>query len=181
MGIRIALFIDGANLHHTAKSLGFEIDYKKLLVEFERHGVLLRAFFYTTISDSDFSGVRPLADWLAYNGFTVKIKPTKEFDDGEGRRKIKRNIGVELAIDALTTAAYVDQIYLFSGDGDLQPLVESLQRLSVRVAIVSSTLTAPPMVAGDLRRKADIFIELNSLRPLVERSRTFERASRRPK
>jgi uncharacterized LabA/DUF88 family protein len=169
---RIALFIDGANLHRTAKSLGFEIDYKRLLAEFQKQGRLLRAYFYTTISETgDSSGIRSLVSWLDYNGFTVKAKPAREFDDGEGRRKIKRNIDVELTVDALSIAPCVDMIFLFSGNHDLHPLVGSLQRHGVRVIVVSSALTAPSMIDDDLRRKADSFVELNNLRPSIERSR----------
>ena len=168
---KIALFIDGANLHHATKSLGFDIDFKRLLTEFGNRGELVRAYFYTTISETtESSGIRPLIDWLSYNGFSVKTKPEKEFDDGEGRRRIKRNIDVDLTVDALDISPSLDEVYIFSGDGDLVPLVESLQRRGVRVAVVSSILTAPPMIASELRRRADIFIELNTLRPSIERS-----------
>jgi uncharacterized LabA/DUF88 family protein len=164
----IALFIDGANLHRAAKSLGFEIDYKLLLAEFQKQRRLLRAYFYNTISET--GGIRSLVNWLDYNGFTVKAKPAKEFDDGEGRRKIKRNIDVELAVDALSIVPYVDMIFLFSGNHDLHPLVGSLQRQGVRVIVISSALTAPSMIDDDLRRKAGSFIELNNLHPSIERS-----------
>jgi uncharacterized LabA/DUF88 family protein len=167
---KIALFIDGQNLHHTAKALGFEIDFRRLLQEFGRRGSLLRAYFYTTLhEDAEFSVVRPLTDWLAYNGFTVRTKPSKEFDDGEGRRKVKRNIGVELAVDALEIAPHVGHIYLFSGDGDLRAVAEALQRLGVRVTVVSSVRTKPPMVADELRRQADVFLEVDVLRSSIER------------
>src|SRR6202158_3012482 len=128
-GTRLALFIDGANAHATAKALGFDIDYKRLLKEFQRRGTLVRAFYYTaTIEDQEFSSIRPLIDWLDYNGFTVVTKSAKEFDDGEGRRKFKRRMSVGLAIDAMELAEHVDQIVLFSGDGDFRSLVEAVQR-----------------------------------------------------
>jgi uncharacterized LabA/DUF88 family protein len=168
---RIALFIDGANLHFTARALGFEVDFKRLLCEFEKRGFLLRAYFYTTVNEEgDYSNIRPLVDWLDYNGFAVRAKRTKEFDDGEGRRKIKRNICVELAVDAFEVASHVNEIILFSGDGDYQALLAAIQRRGVHVTVVSSSLTVPPMVAEALKRQADSFLELNSLRPSIERS-----------
>src|SRR6184192_821428 len=85
---KIALFIDGANLYATAKTLGFDIDYKRLLKEFQSRGTLLRAFYYTAIiEDQEYSSIRPLIDWLDYNGYTVVTKATKEFIDASGRRK----------------------------------------------------------------------------------------------
>src|SRR3984957_1223901 len=108
---KVAVFIDGANLHATARTLGFDIDYKRLLTEFQSRGTLLRAFYYTAINeDQEFSSIRPLIDWLDYNGFTVVTKPAKEFDDGEGRRKIKRSMRVEIAVDVLELSNHVDHI-----------------------------------------------------------------------
>jgi uncharacterized LabA/DUF88 family protein len=167
---KIALFIDGANLYATAKTLGFDIDYKRLLKEFQGRGTLLRAFYYTAVfEDQEVSSIRPLVDWLDYNGFTVVTKTAKEFDDGEGRRKFKRNMSVELAIDAMELAPLVDQIVLFSGDGDFRPLVESVQRRGVRVTIVSTMASHPPMVADELRRQADVFTDLMELRSKISR------------
>src|SRR6266853_2994820 len=156
-GTTLALFIDGANVHATAKALGFDIDYKRLLTEFQSRGTLVRAFYYTAIfEDREYFSIRPLIDWLAYNGFTVVTKPAKEFDDGEGRRKLKRNISVELAIDAMELADYLDQIVLFSGDGDFRALVQALKRQGVRVTVVSTMASQPPMIADELRRQADV-------------------------
>ena len=167
---KIALFIDGANLYATAKTLGFDIDYKRLLKEFQSRGTLLRAFYYTAIvEDQEFSSIRPLIDWLDYNGYTVVTKPVKEFDDGEGRRRFKRNISLELAVDAMELAEHVDQIVLFSGDGDFRPLVESVQRRGVRVTVVSTILSQPPMIADELRRQADVFIDLVELQSKLAR------------
>src|SRR5207253_1475970 len=82
---KIALFIDGANLYATAKTLGFDIDYKRLLKEFQSRGTLVRAFYYTAIiEDQEYSSIRPLIDWLDYNGYTVVTKATKEFIDASG-------------------------------------------------------------------------------------------------
>jgi uncharacterized LabA/DUF88 family protein len=155
---KIALFIDGANLYATAKTLGFDIDYKRLLREFQSRGYLLRAFYYTAvIEDQEYSSIRPLIDWLDYNGYTVVTKATKEFIDQTGRRKIKGNMDIELAVDAMEIAGAIDHMVLFSGDGDFRSLVEAVQRRGVRVTVVSTVTTQPPMVADELRRQADIF------------------------
>src|SRR6266700_3331544 len=144
---RIALFIDGANLYATARALGFDIDYRRLLKEFQSRGALLRAFYYTTIiEDAEYTSIRPLVDWLDYNGYTVVTKPTKEFVDQAGRRKIKGNMDIELAVDAMELAGHIDHMVLFSGDGDCRSLVEAVQRRGVRVSVVSTTSTQPPMI-----------------------------------
>ena len=167
---KIALFIDGANLYASTKSLGFEIDYKKLLQEFRSRGNLLRAFYYTAvIEDQEFSSIRPLIDWLDYNSYHVVTKPTKEFVDQTGRRKVKGNMDIELAVDAMEIAPHLDHMVLFSGDGDFRSLVESIQRRGVRVTVVSSLVTQPPMVADELRRQADVFIDIAYLRPKIGR------------
>src|SRR5467141_175124 len=168
---KVALFIDGANLYATAKTLGFDIDYKRLLKEFQSRGTLVRAFYYTAIiEDQEFSSIRPLIDWLDYNGFTVVTKPAKEFDDGEGRRRFKRNMSIELAVDAMELAAHVDEIVLFSGDGDFRSLVEAVQRQGVRVSVVSTMASHPPMIADELRRQADVFTDLLELRSKLGRA-----------
>ena len=146
---KIALFIDGANLYATAKTLGFDIDYKRLLKEFQSRGTLLRAFYYTAIiEDQEYSSIRPLIDWLDYNGYTVVTKATKEFIDASGRRKVKGNMDIELAVDAMELAEHVDQIVLFSGDGDFRSLVEAVQRRGVRVTVVSTISSQPPMIGA---------------------------------
>ena len=167
---RLALFIDGSNLYTAAKSLGFDIDYKLLRMEFMRRGKLVRAFYYTALLDNDeYSPIRPLVDWLNYNGFTMRTKPAKEYTDSQGRRKVKGNMDIELAVDALELAQRLDHVVLFSGDGDFRPLVESLQRQGVRVSVVSTIRSQPPMIADELRRQADNFIELDELRDVIGR------------
>src|SRR5437773_495208 len=163
---KIALFIDGANLYATAKTLGFDIDYKRLLKEFQGRGTLVRAFYYTAIiEDQEYSSIRPLIDWLDYNGYTVVTKATKEFIDASGRRKVKGNMDIELAVNAMELAEHVDQIVLFSGDGDFRSLVEAVQRRGVRVTVVSTISSQPPMIADELRRQADVFTGLVVRRP----------------
>jgi uncharacterized LabA/DUF88 family protein len=175
---KIALFIDGANLYATAKSLGFDIDYKRLLREFHSRGYLLRAFYYTAvIEDQEYSSIRPLIDWLDYNGYSVVTKATKEFVDQTGRRKVKGNMDIELAVDAMEIAGSIDHMVLFSGDGDFRSLVEAVQRRGVRVTVVSTISTQPPMVADELRRQADVFLDIVELQPKIGRDPS-ERAAR---
>ncbi len=179
-GEKIALFIDGANLYATAKSLGFDIDYKKLLTEFHSRGYLLRAFYYTAvIEDQEYSSIRPLIDWLDYNGYSVVTKATKEFVDQTGRRKIKGNMDIELAVDAMEIAGTIDHMVLFSGDGDFRSLVEAVQRKGVRVTVISTISTQPPMIADELRRQADVFTDIITLQSKIGRNRPSARYATR--
>lgn len=161
---RIALFIDGSNLYATAKALGFDIDYKRLLGIFRTKGRLIRALYYTALAeDQEYSSIRPLIDWLDYNGYTMVTKPTKEFSDANGRRKIKGNMDIELTVDAMELADHLDHVVLFSGDGDFKSLVAALQHKGLRVSVASTLQTQPAMVADELRRQADQFIDLADL------------------
>ncbi len=167
---RLALFVDGANLHGASKSLGFDIDYKRLLNEFSKRGRLIRAFYYTTLMENDdYSPLRPLIDWLDYNGFTMVTKPSREYTDAQGRRRLKGSIDIELAVDAMEMADNVDHIVIFSGDGDFRRLAEALQRRGKRVSVGSTLKSQPPMISDDLRRQADNFIELLTLQSLIQR------------
>lgn len=168
-----AVFIDGQSLHHTAKALNFDVDFKRLLNEFQRRGPVMRAYFYTTVSENidEYSSIRPLLDWLAYNGFGIRTKHSRDHGDGEGRRRTKRSMGIELAVDAMEMAKLVDKIFLFSGDGNFCRLVEALQRRGVFVTVVSSLLTKPaPMIADELRRQADAFLDLDDLKDAIART-----------
>ena len=168
---KVALFIDGSNLYAAARGLNFDIDYRKLLDYFADKGQLIRAFYYTAlIEDQEYSPIRPLVDWLDYNGYTMVTKPTKEFTDAQGRRKIKGNMDIELAIDVMEMAQHLDHVVLFSGDGDFRRLVEAVQRKGVRVTVVSTIRSQPPMVADELRRQADTFLELQDLQPHIARA-----------
>ncbi|MEP0707109.1 LabA-like NYN domain-containing protein [Parvibaculum sp.] len=168
---RIALFIDGANLYSAARGLGFDIDYKRLLDHFRGKGTLIRAFYYTALlEDQEYSPLRPLIDWLDYNGYAVVTKPAKEFTDANGRRRIKGNMDIELAIDALEIADKLDHMILFSGDGDFRRLVDAVQRRGKRVTVVSTMRSQPPMIADELRRQADQYIDLETMRDTIGRS-----------
>ena len=167
---RLGLFIDGSNLHASLKAINLDIDYKLLKKEFMRRGKLLRAYYYTALlEDDENSPLRPLVDWLSYNGFTLVTKPAKEYRDSLGKRKVKGNMDIELAVDVMELAPHLDHIVIFSGDGDFCSLVESIQRQGVRVSIVSTTHSQPSMISDDLRRQADNFIELEDLRSIIGR------------
>ena len=168
---KIGLFIDGANLYSAARALDFDIDYKRLLEEFRKRGRLVRANYYTALIESEeYTPIRPLIDWLDYNGFMVVTKPAKEFTDAQGRRKIKGNMDIEIAVDVMELAPTLDHIVLFSGDGDFRSLVQSVQGKGCRVTVISTMAVRPPMVADELRRQADQFVDLNSLKDLIGRT-----------
>ena len=141
----------------------------------------MRAFYYTAIVEGqEFSSIRPLVDWLHYNGYTVVTKSAKEFTDASGRRKVKGNMDIELAVNAMDLARHVDEIVLFSGDGDFRSLVESVQRRGVRVTVVSTISSQPPMIADELRRQADVFTDLVELKLKISRDPSERPASREP-
>ncbi len=169
---RCAIFIDGANLYSTARSLGFDIDYKRLLDYFKQKSQLVRAYYYTVlIEDQEYSPIRPLVDWLDYNGYTLITKPAKEYTDPNGRRRIRNSTDVELAVDMIELAPRVDHMVLCSGDGGFRRAIEAVQRLGVRVTVVSTVRTNPPMAADELRRQADNFVDLRDLTKEIERPR----------
>ncbi len=177
---RIGLFIDGSNLYAAARALGFDIDYKRLLDVFAKKGRLIRALYFTAlIEDQEYSPIRPLVDWLDYNGYTMVTKPAKEFTDSTGRRKIKGNMDIELAVDMIEMAPVLDHIVLFSGDGDFRRLVEAVQYKGLRVTVVSTTRSQPPMVADELRRQADYFIELQDLQAEIGRAPQWREGAER--
>jgi uncharacterized LabA/DUF88 family protein len=167
---RMALFIDGANLYSAAKSLGFDIDYRKLLEEFRKRGVLIRAYYYTAlVEDQEYSPIRPLVDWLDYNGFTLVTKPAREYTDREGRKRFRGDMDLEIAVDMMELTPRCDHVVLFSGDGDFRCLVEAVQRKGVRVTVVSTVKSQPPMASDELRRQADAFVDLADLVDIIGR------------
>lgn len=172
---KVVLFIDGANLYATSKAIGIDIDYRRLLSEFQSKAYLVRAYYYTAlIEDQEYSSIRPLIDWLDYNGYRVVTKPAKEFTDSSGRRRVKGNMDIELTVEALDMAPYYDHLFLFSGDGDFTALVAAVQRRGKKVTVVSTLTTQTPMISDDLRRQADYFIDVVDLvkdvgRPQAER------------
>lgn len=168
---RTALFIDGANLYSSTKALGFDIDFRKLLDYFAKQGQLVRCFYYTALlEDQEYSPLRPLVDWLDYNGYAVVTKPAKEYTDAMGRRKVRGNMDIEIAIDMMELAERLDHVVLFSGDGDFRCLIEAVQRRGVRASVVSTMRSSPPMIADELRRQADTFIELQDIATNIARA-----------
>lgn len=166
----VSIFIDGANIYGTTKTLNFDIDFKQLLKYFQetRKEKILRAFYYTTLLESpEAQTIRPLIDWLDYNGYTVVTRLVKEYSDAQGRRKVRGSMDVDLAIDMLEIAPFVGQIYLFSGDGAFCSAVDACQRKGVRVSVISTL--EPPMISDDLRRQADEFIDLIDIRRFIQR------------
>ena len=168
---RLALFIDGTSLYSVAKALGFDIDYRKLLEEFRRRGVLVRAYYYTTlIDDQDYTPLRPLVDWLDYNGYRLVTKPAREFTDSQGRKRWRGDMDVEIAVDMMEMAAAgCDHLVLFSGDGDFRALLQAVQRRGARVTVISTVKSQPPMIADELRRQADCFVDLADLTEIIGR------------
>ena len=169
---KIALFIDGANLYSAARGLNFDIDYKKLLDEFRKRGILIRAYYYTAIvEDQEYSPIRPLVDWLDYNGFSLVTKTAREYTDASGRKRFRGDMDIEIAVDMLEMAEHADHMVLFSGDGDFRRLVEAVQQKGVRVTVVSTVKSQPPMASDDLRRQCDTFVELADLSSIIGRPR----------
>ena len=178
---RLALFIDGANLYSAAKALQADIDFKKLIDEFRKKGVLVRAYYYTAVVEGDdYSPIKPLVDWLDYNGFTMVTKAAKRFTDHEGRSRTKGNMDVEIAVDMMELSNRIDHAVLFSGDGDFASLVKAVQRKGVRVSVISTLKSQPPQAADDLRRAADTFIDLADLLPIFGRERAQQTRSYEP-
>ncbi len=179
---RVCLFIDGANLYSASRNLGFDVDYRNLLGYFRARCNVLRAYYYSAVLDSEeYSPLKPLTDWLAYNGYTLVTKAAREFTDTNGRRRIKGNMDIELAIDMLELAPRMDHAVLFSGDADFRRLVEAVQRQGVRVSVVSSLRTTPVMVGDELRRQADQFLELADIAPEFTRRQTEPRHRQPPR
>lgn len=161
---RTALFIDGANLYSAARALNIELDFKKTLDWFRERTKLTRAYYYTAVTEGEeFSPIKPLVDWLGYNGFSVVTKPAKRFTDADGHRRIKGNMDIEIAVDMLAMAPHLDHAVLFSGDGDFRRLVQAVQAQGTRVSVVSTLKSQPPMASDDLRRQADEFVDLGDM------------------
>lgn len=167
---RIAILIDGSNLHSTTKTLDYDIDYSKLLDLFRGKGRLITANYYTAlIEHDDYSPIRPLIDWLEYNGFQIITKKAREYTDRDGRRRIKGNMDIEMVVDMINMANHIDHILLFSGDGDFRAAVRDVQKRGTRVTVVSTLKSKPPMLSDELRRQADALIDLMDMRPLIGR------------
>ena len=169
---KLALFIDGTSLYSAARGLNLEIDFRKLIQEFRKRGRLLRANYYTTILETeDHNPIRPLVDWLSYNGFNTIVKNAREYTDREGRRRVRGSMDLEIATDMLELAPHLDHLVLFSGNGDFRRVVEAVKAKGVRVTVISSVKSQPQTIADELRREADAFIELEEMADLIARPR----------
>jgi uncharacterized LabA/DUF88 family protein len=169
---RTAVFIDGANLYKTSKTLGFDIDYRALLARLRRETRLVRAHYYTAVQedkDADYSPLRPLIDWLDYNGFAMRTKPAREFTGQDGRKRYRGNTDIELAVDMVLMAPKLDCIVLFTGNGDFRHAVQKAQEQGARVICVSTINSQPPLAADEIRRQADLFVDLTELEGVIAR------------
>ena len=168
---KTALFIDGANLYHSVRGLGFEIDFRKFRDLFADKASLMRAYYYTALPDDHtYSPIRPLMDFLAYNGFRLVTKSMREFTGSDGQTRIKGNMDIEIAVDMMQIAPHLDHIVLVSGDGDFCHLIDAVQRMGKYVTVVSTTHTKPPMLADDLRRQTDYFIDITDIQDKISRA-----------
>ncbi|ADM09726.1 hypothetical protein PB2503_08354 [Parvularcula bermudensis HTCC2503] len=175
---KTAIFIDGANLYKTARNLGFDIDYKRLLQKTRAETRLVRAYYYTAMPEEreqDYSPLRPLVDWLDYNGYTMMTKAAREFTDSQGRKRFRGSVDIDLALDFVEMADKVDCLVLFTGNGDFRPAIAKAQSRGCRVICVSTTATQPPMASDDIRRQADQFVDLTSLEDVIGRKSTSHR------
>jgi uncharacterized LabA/DUF88 family protein len=166
-----AILVDGSNLYAANKALGLTVDYHKLLHFFGGH--ILRAGYFTALPpESEASSLRPMVDYLEYNGWTVYQKLTREFiDPATGRKKVKGNMDIEMSVIAMELAPYITDLILFTGDGDFRFLVEAMQRRhAVFVTVVSTIVSRPPMLADILRRQADKFIDLVDIQGDIKRT-----------
>lgn len=169
---RIAIFIDGANLYSTMKLLDFDIDYSALLTFFNDKGRIIKANYYTALlEDADFSPIRPLIDWLDYNGYHVISKNARQQIDRDGRKHIKGNMDIEITVDMLTLAPHIDHMVLFSGDADFAPALKAVQDKGVRVTVISTMKTRQPVLGDALRRQANSFLDIADMDKLIGRPR----------
>jgi len=164
---RAALLIDGSNAYASGMALGFQIDYVKFLSFFRKRYDINRALYFTALPPKDMvSPLRPMTTFLEHNGYTVVSKETKDYINHAGEKKRKGNMDCEIAVYATKYAEVVDEMVLFSGDGDFRCVVERVQELGTRVTVLSTLVGH--MVADSLRRQADEFIELDSMRADIE-------------
>ncbi|MEH2446040.1 MAG: NYN domain-containing protein [Nostoc sp.] len=168
---RVAIFIDGLSLFHTALQLGIEIDYVKLLCRLTKGSRLLRAFFYTGI-DINNEKQQGFLLWMRRNGYRVV---TKELIVPAENLK-KSNLNVEIAVDMITLAPYYDTAVLVSGDGDLAYAVNAVSRMGVRVEVVSLQTTT----SESLIDVADCFIDLDSIKAHIQKDSNLGYSYRTP-
>jgi uncharacterized LabA/DUF88 family protein len=178
-GERIAVFVDGANIHATLRQLDFQFDYKLLREFFGDCGELLRSYYYTAMKpDGQNDSVKPLVDFLQLNGWTTITKPFR-YQGEPGEITIKGNLDCEITVDMIRMSEFVDHLVLFSGDGDFRYLIEHLQDRGKRVTVASSRVTKTAVLSNELAKQADNFIELETLKLFAGRE-TKDRARATP-
>lgn len=162
---RFAMIIDGESLQCVLRTIGADIDFRKLLGMFFGRSFLVCAMYYAITSDGEPTGRRALLDWLEYNGYRVHEKRGRSSTESVGSRACKSGVSLELAVDVLDMAPRIDNLVLFSGDGDLAPAVRAVQRKGICVSAVSTLASKPPLIADRLRRQVDRFFDLRDLMP----------------
>ena len=169
---RVECFIDGSNMHAATKALGYVVDYKLLLELIKSYSRLMRISYYTAmLSTEEHNPLKPLVDYFAYNGYNMVTKDAKTFTNDDGTKWTKGNVDVELAVDTLKAATFVDHVVLFTGDGDFRALVQALQEMRVRVTVISTIVSKPAMCADELRKQADSFIDLADLAYYIRKAK----------
>ena len=165
--MELALAVDGHSMFYVQQKLGWFFDPRRLLVHAaSRPGAdIAGAFWYTGLKDP--TDQRPFRDALTSLGYTVRAKPLREFGPDPDQRQYGRaNLDVEIAIDLLAIAHRMDELWLLSGSRDLERLLEVLRIKGVKVVLMSTD----GMVPRELRNAADRFVDLNDLRPALEKA-----------
>jgi uncharacterized LabA/DUF88 family protein len=150
----VAIFIDGNNLFHAARSAGVEIDYAKLLNYLRGESPLLRAFFYTGV-DERAERQQGFLLWMRRNGYRVVQKELKTFPDGTK----KANLDVEIAVDMLSLAGHYDTAILVSGDEDFAYAINVIAYKGVRVEVVGFRSNTSPRLID----VADRFVDFDGI------------------
>lgn len=174
-GERFAVFIDGANFNFSKRNISMFVDDLRLLSYFRKNSgnsIFLRIYHYETVPRDDGSedraglitAIRKRLDFMEYNGFTIVSKLAKDFITESGDTFMKGNMDGEMIVDMMDISANLDHIILFSGDGDFRYAVHKLQQRGKRVTVVSSEGS----IANELKRQADVFVDLEDLRPFIE-------------
>ncbi len=160
---RVAIFIDGENIHYSAKHLNMRLDYLKLCARLAGNRRLVRSYFYTAVSNQS-EGKIDFINFLKLNGFTVVTKEIKSFSDDQGQaRSVRSSLDMELAIDVLDMTQHLDVVILCTGDGDFKPLVNSVSRQGRRVEVCALR----EMTSTDLIAAADVYTDLASMKDQI--------------
>ncbi|WP_188129507.1 NYN domain-containing protein [Rhizobium sp. RU20A] len=168
---KVIVFIDGAHFYFVAKSLDFEIDFQKVLAYFKSEAYLVRANYYTAIAeDQEFIGLRPLVDWLDYNGYRVVTKAYKDLTDPSGKKRVRSSMEMELACDLFEQIDTADHLIIIAGDSDLARLVQTAQLKGKKVTVMSTLTGQLASISDELRRKADQFVDLSGFKEKFSRS-----------